>query len=309
MRFGISWDAAPAEDVSKSWRAMVAEAVAADGLGIDSVWVHHEATGDGAVTAPAAVLSYLSSKTTSIQLCVGGRRVGRGSPVRIAEEIAVLDTFSAGRAGLSFASPIRQGVSADELQEVVELTLAAWRLEDFRYRGDHVRFPSHTPDDAPRGTSTPGPDEPWRPQWEWGAATPDFLAVTPKPVQSQPALSVELDEELISWAAAAGVSPFVGADVPTEAAVDLLTRYQDARARVHALPWGVGPVLERRMNLDGEGDGCALGGNAAELAEQIRRIARRTDVSHLVWRRTQKQRGRSDQLFKAASELHPLLQA
>lgn len=288
---------------------MINETVAADGIGLDSVWVHQELEGDAAVTAPSSVLAYLSAKTSTIQLRIGQRRVGRGSPVRIPEELAVLDTFSAGRAGLGFASAQRQGISAGQVQEVVELTLAAWRLEDFRYRGEYVRFPAHTPDDAPQGVSTPQDGEPWRPQWEWGAATPDFLAVTPKPVQVFPPLCMELDGDLLAWAAHNGIAPFVSADVPTDEAIALLADYQVARAKFFSNSWGVEPVLERRMNPNGAGDDHTLGGDTSELASEIRRIARRTGVSHVVWRRTEAQRGRSDQLFTAASEIHPLLQA
>lgn len=309
MRFGISWDPSEGGDASKDWKAMVNEAIAADGLGLDSVWVHQEDQGDAAVTAPVAVLAYLSSKTSSVQLRLGQRRVGRSSPIRIAEELAVLDTFSAGRSGLSFAGSAHQSVPPEHLREVVELTLAAWRLQDFRYRGEHVRFPAHTPDDVLTGVSTPSADEPWAPQWEWGGATPDYLVVTPKPVQVRPPLSVELGEDTAEWAAALGVSPFVGPDVPTEQAVELLADYQARVQAAGAAAWCQEPVLERRMDINGSGDDRILGGEVRELADQIRRIGRRTGLSHVVWRRTQSQRGRSDQLFTAASELTPLLQA
>lgn len=309
MRFGISWDPAGPTALQDAWRSQVAEAVAADGVGLDSLWIHHEREGDNALSAPSAALAYLSSKTRSIQLRMGLRQADRGSPVRIAEEVAIVDLFSRGRVGLCLAGPARQDVALSQVQELVALTAAAWQFDDFRFRGEHTRFPAHTPDEAPPGVSLPSPEEEWRPQWEWGPATPDYLAVTPKPAQVAPAMHVELDRAVLRWLAEAGISPFVPADVPTDEALRLLTDYQEVRRGSPAVTAPVEPVLERRVALGGTTDDHTFGGTPVEIADQIRRAGRQAGVRHFVWRRTAAQRGRSDQLFTAAAEIQPLVQA
>lgn len=311
MRVGLSWDSGGTDNPATSWKTLLSEITAADGMGFDSAWVQESRDAADACSAPSVLLTAAAPRTTSIQLRAAGRHVGRNtSPVRLAEEVAVLDLFSKGRAGIGFASANRQGVHPDHVHETIDFVLNAWSTDELRYRGEHVRFPAHTPDDAPLGASTPWPTIPYVPQWEWGPAMPDFLAITPKPLASRPPVCVEIDDDAtLEWAARHGISPFVSADIPTTAAGERLARYREVARAARVPSWSVEVVIERRINPGGTGDDHALGGTARELVEDIRTLAAKTGASHLVWRRTAEQKGRSDQLFQFAGEVQPLLQA
>lgn len=311
MRVGLSWDAGSEESPASSWKTLLTEITTADGLGFDSAWVQESRDAADACPAPSVLLTAAAPRTTSIQLRAAGRHVGRNtSPVRLAEEVAVLDLFSKGRAGIGFASANRQGVQPDHVHETIDFVLNAWSADELRYSGEHIRFPAHTPDDVPAGASTPQPTIPYLPQWEWGPAMPDFLAVTPKPLASHPPVCVEIDDDVtLEWAAHRGISPFISADVPTTTAIERLTRYRKVAEAARVPAWAVEVVVERRINPGGTSDDHALGGNPRELVEGIRTLAAKTGASHLVWRRTVEQKGRSDQLFQFTGEVQPLLQA
>ncbi len=305
MRVGLSWDL-DGDDTAAVWKKAIQEAVAADTTGYDSIWISEARQGAAACPSPGLWLTYLARLTNTVQLRAT-RLVTGANPVRVAEEVAVLDLFSRGRAGLTFAAASGQGVSAEQVHETIEFVSHAWALDEFRYHGDFIRFPSHTPDDAPRGVSTPEPGRAYVPQWDWGPDAPDFLAITPKPHATRPPVSAEIiDDETLEWAARRGVSPLIPASTPTVEAIERMTRYRAIADRAGRVRGEVEPVIERRMVMDGEGDECTLGGGSEELLGRLRDLAARTSMTHLVWRRSSPADG---DLFRFAREVQPLLQA
>jgi len=290
-----------------AWAPVLAEISQADAMGFESVWIQEERASAASVSSPSLFLTSVARRTRSIQLRTAGRQVVRNEGARIAEEIAVLDTFSRGRAGLAFAGAFRQGTEPGRVHETVELVAAAWSLDEFRYRGEFVRFPNHTGDDAPRGASALPPSHEYVPQWEWGPIMPDFLAITPKPYATRPPLYVEIDDdETLAWAARAGVSPFVAADVPTERAVARLARYRELADAAGRRRDEVDATLERRIVLDGPGDAATLAGSPRELVVAIRALRGKTGISHIAWRR---EAASGDGFHRFASEIQPMLQS
>ena len=193
------------------------------------------------------------------------------------------------------------------MNELVDFTASAFAHDEFRYRGDYIRFPSHTSDDAPAGVSTPAEDEPYVAQWDWGPETPDFLSITPKPHLPGTPIHVEIeDAETLEWAARSGISPMVSADVPTVRAIELLGRYREVAGKAGRLPREVEPVLERRIALDGPADESRLGGSTREVLDAIRALRGQTGISHFVWRRDGVV---PMDLYRFASEIQVLLQA
>lgn len=306
MRVGLSWTAGEDQDAATAWNLMISEATAADTVGLDSVWVTESREGPGGCPSPSVFLTYLSRKTKTVQL-IGVRDVVGANPARLAEEIGVLDTFARARAGIAFSSASRQGSTATHVHEMVEFVTSALALDEMRYRGDHIRFPTHTPDDAPVGVSTPPPGARYVPQWERGPVTPDFLAITPKPLTSRPPVFVEIaDDETLEWAASEGISPLVRAGVPTGEAVEKLCRYRAVADEAGRRRAEVEPVLERHLVLGRPGDDTVVGGSSAEIVNQLRDISAKTGVTHLVWNR----RGPTDgDLFTFAREVQLMLQA
>lgn len=307
MRLGLSWDLDRFDCARTGWDAVLSEAEAADRMGFQSFWIREGRAAAAHCSAPAIFLTHLAQKVKNAQLRIAGRRVTRALPAHVAEEVAVLDTFARGRGGLAFAAASVQGVPARHVHEMIEFVAAAWSLDEMRYRGDHIRFPAHTPDDAPRGVSTPQTEGPYLPQWEWGEDTPDFLSITPKPSASHVPLNVEIDDdETLEWAARSGISPMVGADLPTAEAVERLARYRSLADAAGRARHEVEVVLERRIALDGAGDERTLAGSPRDVLNAIRSLRAETAISHFVWRRS----GATPMdLHRFASEIQVLLQA
>jgi len=307
VRVGLSWDLDEDARAVEAWPPVLAEIAQADAMGFESVWIQEGRQAAAGCSSPTLFLTWVARKTRSLQLRPAGRRVTRADAVRIAEEVAVLDNFSRGRAGIAFAGAGRQDTEARRVHETVEMVSAAWSADEFRYRGDHVRFPAHTGEEAPRGASEPPPSKEYVPQWEWGPIMPDFLAITPKPYATRPPLYVEIeDDETLEWAARAGISPFVAADVPTERAVSRLARYREVADTAGRRRDEVDATLERRIVLDGADDARTLGGSSPELVCAIREIRASTGISHVVWRRDV---AAGAGLHRFASEVQPMLQS
>lgn len=307
MRVGLSWDMDRFESATAGWDEIVAEAQAADRLGFQSFWIREGREDAADCSAPSILLTYLSQKTKSAQLRIAGRRVIRALPAHIAEEVAVLDTFARGRAGLAFAPASGQGVPAGHVHEMIEFVTAAWAADEIRYRGEFFRFPSHTPETTPRGVSMPEVEDPHVPQWEWGPETPDFLSITPKPYIAHTPVNVEIDDdETLEWAARTGISPMVGAEVPTDEAAERLARYRRVADAAGRSRCEVEVVLERRIALGGKGDARTLGGSPRDVLNAIRALRGHAAISHFVWRRNA---ATPLDLYRFASEVQVLLQA
>lgn len=310
MRVGLSWDVGDGRPPVDAWKAILDEIEVAAGYGFDSAWMTEERGNPASCSAPASFLTAVAARTRSLQLRTSGRTVNRHHFVRLAEEVAVLDLFSRGRAGVSFAAASRTGVAATQVHEAVDFVRAAWSTDEFRFRGEHIRFPRHTPDSAPEGASEPETPSAYVPQWEWGPEMPDYLSITPKPYAVEPPVYVEIDDDAtLAWAAARGVSPFVRADVPTDTAVERLARYRRLAAEAGVPRSSAEAVLERRINIGGRPDAAALGGSTGQLIDVIRGLKARTGISQLVWRRSTGETGQSQALYRFASEVQPLLQA
>ncbi|MAE95946.1 MAG: hypothetical protein CL910_14915 [Deltaproteobacteria bacterium] len=304
---GLSWDMDRFEEAGAGWQDLLAEVAQAEQMGFHSFWIHEARERAADCPEPATFLTYLSQKTKSGQLRIAGRRVTRALPAHIAEEVSVLDTFSRGRAGLAFAPASRQGVAPAHVHEMIDFVTSSWAVDEMRYRGEHLRFPTHTPDDAPPGASVPEVEGDYRPQWEWGPETPDFLSITPKPYGSHTPVAVEIDDdETLEWAAQQGISPMVGADMPTAEAADRLARYREVADKAGRTRREVEAVLERRIALDGEADERRLGGSPRDILNAIRSLRGSTGISHFVWRRGE---ATPMDLYRFASEVQVLLQA
>ncbi len=306
MRVGLSWTPKPDADAKSAWATIISEATTADAVGLDSVCVHESRTAPNGCPSPSVMLTFLSRRTRTVQL-IGTRLLEAVNPARLAEEVGVLDTFARGRAGLGFASASSQGAPSGRLHETIDFVTAAWATDELRYRGGFIRFPTHTPDDAPAGVSTPEPGDSYVPQWERGPVMPDFLAITPKPLAARPPVFVEIaDRDTLEWAARQGISPLVKAHTPTEEAVASLQRYREIAAAAGRRRGEVEVALERHIAMGGDGDDTTVGGSSTELIDLLRDLGATAGVSHLIWNR----RGPSDgDLFQFAREVQLMLQA
>jgi alkanesulfonate monooxygenase SsuD/methylene tetrahydromethanopterin reductase-like flavin-dependent oxidoreductase (luciferase family) len=139
-------------------------AVMADGLGIDafSTTEHHFHT-EGLEGMPNTIaLSIdLAARTKNLKLVPFSIVLPAANPLRVAEDIALLDQFSQGRAGVAFArgyqkrwiQTISQGGAASNagreadvrnravFEENIEIVQKAWSSDAFEYNGAHFQVP------------------------------------------------------------------------------------------------------------------------------------------------------------------------
>ncbi|MBW2382926.1 MAG: LLM class flavin-dependent oxidoreductase [Deltaproteobacteria bacterium] len=135
MRVGLLEDIArPVGDASKPALARLREA---GGQGYDAVWLQDAASG-GALSAQLLfVAAQLAALEGSPALGLCSQPSGSLHPLRVAEELAVLDIMTAGRLEWAMA-PDAEG------WEVLEIVLRAWRGEPFSHTGERHSIPEIT---------------------------------------------------------------------------------------------------------------------------------------------------------------------
>ncbi|GAA3166816.1 MULTISPECIES: LLM class flavin-dependent oxidoreductase [Streptomyces] len=131
------------------YRAALEMAAYADARGVTCVQTEeHHATGDGWMPAPLAFAGALLGATRRIAVTLSALLTPLHDPLRLAEDLAVLDLLGGGRlitvAGLGYrpreyAAFGKDWAGRGALQdEVLQTLLTAWRGEPFRYRGRTV---------------------------------------------------------------------------------------------------------------------------------------------------------------------------
>jgi alkanesulfonate monooxygenase SsuD/methylene tetrahydromethanopterin reductase-like flavin-dependent oxidoreductase (luciferase family) len=155
---GMSDD--PAEE-SRRYRAALEMAAHAEASGFDIVNLEeHHCAENGWLPSPLTLAAMIIARTRRIRVTVTALLVTLYDPVRLAEDIAILDLVSEGRfsfvAGLGYR-PLEYhatGRSWEDrgrlMDETIETLLTAWKGEPFEYRGQMIRV-------TPRPMSRPHP--------------------------------------------------------------------------------------------------------------------------------------------------------
>ena len=127
---------------------VVAQAIRADELGYHSAWLpeHHFGL-FGVLPVPSQALSYIAGRTKNIRLAPGTVVLPINNPVRMAEEYALLDLLSNGRAIFSagrgydereykgFETPFPE--SRTRFDEELLIVRKAWIEENWTWSGQH----------------------------------------------------------------------------------------------------------------------------------------------------------------------------
>lgn len=154
-----SWGSTTAADLHTATLDM---AEWADRVGFDSIVVsEHHGSEDGFLPSPIVAAAAIAGRTKTAGISISALLAPLHDPVRIAEDLAVLDLLSAGRVttilGLGYRPEEYEmfGAPWDErgafFDEWVQALLDAWSGEAFTYRGRKV-LPV-----TPRATSDPYP--------------------------------------------------------------------------------------------------------------------------------------------------------
>jgi alkanesulfonate monooxygenase SsuD/methylene tetrahydromethanopterin reductase-like flavin-dependent oxidoreductase (luciferase family) len=141
--------------------------VAAEKYGFDGVGVNeHHANFYGTMPSPNIIAAMLIQRTSHIPIGVIGNAIPlHGNPLRVAEEIAMLDVISGGRIisgfvrGIGceyFNNGIVPGDSVERFNEAHDLIVKAWTDDGpFTWQGDHFYIPNVNP--VPRPIQDPHP--------------------------------------------------------------------------------------------------------------------------------------------------------
>jgi alkanesulfonate monooxygenase SsuD/methylene tetrahydromethanopterin reductase-like flavin-dependent oxidoreductase (luciferase family) len=152
-------------------------------LGFDSLFaLEHHFTGYAMSPAPCQLLSYFAGRTHRIALGSSVIVLPWHDPIRVAEEIALLDVISGGRTLFGFgrgaASVEYQGFRIDQGEarprfiEAAKIVQMALSQESFEFQGEYYQIP--------RTSIRPRPiSRPWE-RFYGTAVSPDSLDVMPK---------------------------------------------------------------------------------------------------------------------------------
>jgi alkanesulfonate monooxygenase SsuD/methylene tetrahydromethanopterin reductase-like flavin-dependent oxidoreductase (luciferase family) len=162
----------------------------ADQLGFDGIGVNeHHQNGYGLMPSPNIMAASLARRTRSAKLVVMGNSVALyNPPIRVAEEMAMLDVISGGRlvSGFPVGTPMdtvfcygeNPATLREKYREGVELVLRAWKSDEpFAFNGTYTQLRYVNP--WPRPLQQPHPPV-WIPgggsveTWDW-CAERDFL--------------------------------------------------------------------------------------------------------------------------------------
>jgi len=128
MRLGfLSHVQGRGDDLTRTYRDAQELFVVADELGFDIGWVaqHHVPLGGGGLPSPWPFLAHAAARTKRIRLGTAITILPLEDPVRLAEDISVVDTLSGGRVEIGVGS------GASELeQENKDLRERLERLEE-----------------------------------------------------------------------------------------------------------------------------------------------------------------------------------
>jgi alkanesulfonate monooxygenase SsuD/methylene tetrahydromethanopterin reductase-like flavin-dependent oxidoreductase (luciferase family) len=124
----------------------------AEALGFDGVCLneHHQSI-YGLMPSPNIVAAMLARRTSRVEIAIVGNAIPvRGNPLRVAEEIAMLDVTTGGRivsgfvraiGGEYFNTGVNPTQARERFLEAHDLIVAAWtRPSPFRWTGKHYRF-------------------------------------------------------------------------------------------------------------------------------------------------------------------------
>ena len=226
------------------------QAVLAEELGYHAVWIgehHFQPFGGGDLPNAILIGADIAARTSRIRIGQMANIAVWWHPIRLAEDIAILDNLTQGRIEVGFGRGIRgyEGPqfhpNADPKKEenrtlfveTVDIVKKAWTEEFFSHEGENYRFP------APE-TRFSHPMYPVNPQWQDGDRV-IRLRVTPKPFQKPhpPLWATVSTDRSVSMAAELGLKACYW-QPPVRRIAERCRVYAEVRSRVEGRRFGFG---------------------------------------------------------------------
>ena len=151
MRFDFRNPEIAGTSMAQRYEAALEIAEWADRLGCVSIAIsEHHGSADGYLPSPLPIVAAMAARTTTVQFSVAALIAPFYDPIRLAEDMLVLDNLSKGRVGLIVAGGYVSdefelyGVAKNErvarVKEVVSTLRGAFSGEPFAYRGRTVQL-------------------------------------------------------------------------------------------------------------------------------------------------------------------------
>ncbi|MGD9764479.1 MAG: LLM class flavin-dependent oxidoreductase [Candidatus Binatia bacterium] len=174
-----------------------AEKLGFDGVGVNE---HHQNT-YGTMPAPNVISGMLARRTSRVKIAILGNGLPlRDHPLRVAEEVAMLDVVSGGRiisgfvrgiGGEYYSMGVNPTTSAERFKEAHDLIIRAWTEEGpFRVEGKHYRI--RYVNVWPRPFQKPHP-----PIWVPGFGSRETVEWCAHPDRKYPYLAVYMSDRLV----------------------------------------------------------------------------------------------------------------
>jgi len=237
----------PPDRVLADFREQV---VLAEELGYHAVWIgehHFQPFGGGDLPNAILIGADIAARTSRIRIGQMANIAVWWHPIRLAEDIAILDNLTQGRIEVGFGRGIRgyEGPqfhpNADPKKEenrtlfveTVDIVKKAWTEEFFSHEGENYRFP------APE-TRFSHPMYPVNPEWQDGDRV-IRLRVTPKPFQKPhpPLWATVSTDRSVSMAAELGLKACYW-QPPVRRIAERCKVYAEVRSRVEGRRFGFG---------------------------------------------------------------------
>lgn len=197
MRFAafttVAGSAGEAENAADMLENLRQQTILAEELGFEAMWLgehHFGPYGVGDLPNPILLGADLAARTSRIRIGQMANIAPWWHPVRLAEDLAILDNMTRGRVEVGFgrgiwpyegpqfhpnADPRKDQENRDLFTEIVDVVRKIWSEEYFSHTGANYQFPV---DD----TVFSHPSYPSNPEWQEGDRVTK-LRVTPRPYQ------------------------------------------------------------------------------------------------------------------------------
>ena len=152
---------------SEVYDNIIDEAVLAENLGYDGIWLaeHHFVSNFSVIPNPLTLCAAISQRTSRIRIGTAVLTLPLHQPVRVAEEICMVDQLSKGRAEVCLGRgtwiPEYEGLSVPfeetqlRMREALDIVIQTLANHDIAYKGKVWSFPSSTI--VPRPVQAPHP--------------------------------------------------------------------------------------------------------------------------------------------------------
>ena len=227
------------------------QTILAEELGFSAIWLgehHFGPYGAGDIPNPILLGADLTARTSRIHIGQMANIAPWWHPIRLAEDLAILDNLTRGRVEVGFgrgiwpyegsqfhsnADPRKDNENRELFRETVEIVREIWSNEYFSYHGTNYSFPAED-------TVFSHPLYPSNPAWQDGEKVTK-LRVTPRPYQKpHPPLWMTVSTDYsVTTAAELGLKACYWQPPPLRIR-ERMELYARVRTELEGRPFGVG---------------------------------------------------------------------